>query len=166
MPQSFNVVINSNFCTTETAGNATNDKNYYIDWTSILPQGEYQLSFSFIAEGNQLTTLPTVPLIYIDFLTQGKIDAVQPSYQATSSNFLGMVYPIVFHNATNYNYFRADIQSNNPIYLSNRPYTNNFRVQILTNDNPPVPYVDQTAAPVSIAPYVLNLHFKLLKEAK
>jgi len=77
-----------------------------------------------------------------------------------------MVYSSMFHQPTNYNYFRADTQFNNPIYLPNRPYTNNFRVQILTNDNPPVPYVDQTAVPVSIASYVLNLHFKLLKEAK
>lgn len=161
----YNVIVNSKFCTTATAGNAVNDKSYYIDWSSILPQGEYELSFNFLSEGNAVDTLPSLPIISIDFLAQGYIELCRPSYQATSSNILGFVYPLGFHPATNQVFFRAEKYSNNPVFLVNRPYNNEFRVQILNNDNPPIPWVDQAAVPVSMAPYVLNLSFKLLKKA-
>lgn len=159
----YNVIVNSTFCTAETAGNAVNDKSYYIDWTSVLPQGEYELSFTFVSEGNQLDTFPSLPLINIDFLGQGNIEACKPSYQATSSQILGIVYPVGFHPATNYVFFRAEKYSNPPVFLVNRPYNNNFRVQILNNDIAPIPWVDQAAVPASISHYVLNLSFKLLK---
>ena len=159
----YNVIVNSNFCTTETAGNDVNDKSYYIDWTSVLPQGEYELSFSFISEGNIINTFPSLPLINIDFLGQANIEAVQPSYQGTSSQILGCLYPTQFHQATDYVFFRAEKYSNAPVFLVNRPYNSNFRVQILNNANPPIPWVDQAAVPVSINSYIMTLSFKLLK---
>ena len=91
MSKTYNVVINSNFCTSGTAGQLNSDKNYYIDWSAIMPQGEYEITFSFISEANILTSLANLPLIYVDFLSQANIDAVQPGYQATSAKFLGML---------------------------------------------------------------------------
>lgn len=161
----YNVILNSNFCTTETAGNTVNDKSYYIDWSSILPQGEYELSFNFISEGNIINTFPSLPLINIDFLGQGNIESCKPSYQATSSNILGVLYPTQFHQATDYVFFRAEKYSNTPVFLVNRPYNNNFKVHILNNANPPIPWVDQAAVPASINSYVMTLSFKLLKKA-
>ena len=49
MARSYNIVVNSNFCTSGTSGNANNNKNYYIDWTSVMPKGRYELTFSFIS---------------------------------------------------------------------------------------------------------------------
>lgn len=165
MPKSYNIVLNSFFCTSDTLGNLTSDKNYYIDWSSIMPKGEYELTFSFIAEGNYITTQATLPLIYIDFLTASKVNATQTGFQASSSTFLGNVYSTYLDPNAHICYYRADQAFNNPIFLSNRPYDNLFNVKIVTNDNPPVPWVDQATIPVTMGPYVLNLHFKLLKEA-
>ena len=166
MPRSYNIVLNSLFCTAGSAANLPTDKSYFVDWSAYLPQGEYEVTFSFISEGNQLTTFPTMPLVYIDLLSQADIKAPQAVFQATSSNFLGALHPTLFHPTTNYIYFRAEHNTNNPIYMSNRPYNNEFRVQILNNSNPPIAYVDQNATPQPVNDYVLNLNFKLLKEAK
>lgn len=166
MVRSYNIVVNSNFCTSATAGNANSDKNYYIDWTSVLPQGEYELSFSFISEATDtINALNNIPLVYIDFLSQANIDAVQPGFQATASQFLGMLYPTLIHQPTDSCILRAEQSSNNPIFLVNRPYNNEFRVQILNNANPAVAWTDDATIPNPPAPYVMNLKFKLLKEA-
>jgi hypothetical protein len=88
---------------------------------------------------------------------------VQPGFQATASQFLGMLFPTILHQSTDSATLRSEQQSNNPIFLVNRPYSNNFRVQILNNANPPVAWVDDATVPNPPAPYVMNLHFKLLK---
>lgn len=162
--KSYNIVVNSNFCTSGTSANANSDKNYYIDWTSVLPQAEYELTFSFISEAtNTINVLNNIPLVYIDFLSQANIDAVQPIFQATASQFLGMLYPTLIHQPSNSSFLRAEQSSNNPIFLVNRPYRNEFRVQILNNENPPVAWTDDATIPNAPAPYVMNLNFKLLK---
>ena len=93
MNQSYNVVDNSNLCTPETALNPNSNKNYYIDWFAILPQGEFELTFSFMSENNVINTFLNLPLIYVDFLSQANIDLCQSSYQASSSTLLGLVFP-------------------------------------------------------------------------
>ena len=35
--KNYNIVLNSNSCTTETAGNINTNKINYIDWSAILP---------------------------------------------------------------------------------------------------------------------------------
>ena len=95
MNQSYNVVVNSNFCTPETTANPNANKNYYIDWSAILPQGEYELTFSFMSEVVNITTFLNLPMIYVDFLSQANIDFCQASFQAPSSNLLGLVFPTV-----------------------------------------------------------------------
>ena len=39
--------------------------------------------------------MSTLPIITIDFLNQGNIDICQPTYQTTSSNILGLIYPTI-----------------------------------------------------------------------
>ncbi len=122
----FNVVINSSYCTTDSSGNTFSNKNYYIDWSSILPDKNFKLTFSFISESCQINTLVQIAIITIDFLNQANINICQPTYQATSSNILGLVFPayLLSVNAP-YTFLRADKNYNNPIYLS-RPRQNNL----------------------------------------
>ena len=87
--KNYNIVLNSNFCTNESAANTNTNKNYYIDWSAILPDKNFKLTFSFISECDTITAFSTIPLITIDFLNQGKqVASQQPatSYQSTSSN--------------------------------------------------------------------------------
>lgn len=165
MNQSFNVVVNSNLSTPDTAGNANTNKNYYIDWSSILPQGEYELTFSFMSEVVNITTFLNLPMIYVDFLAQAHINSCQASYQATSSNLLGFAFPTVFDQTTHFAYLRADKNCNQPIFLVNRPYSNNFNIRILNNSNPATSWLDDSATPQDLGAYVIIFHFRLLKKA-
>lgn len=165
MSKSYNIVINSVFCTSDTALNVNSNKNYYIDWSAILPQGEYELTFSFISEGNTIQNFVQLPLIYADFLTQANIDAVQPAFQGTSSSLLGTIFPQTLDINAHIAYFRADSKFNPPIYLVNRPYCNNFNIRVLSNDNPATFWIDEATMSASIGAYVMILHFTLLKKA-
>jgi hypothetical protein len=166
MVRSYNIVINSNFCTSGTSANANSDKNYYIDWSAVMPKGSYELTFSFLSKtADTITVLGNLPLVYVDFLTQGNIDATQPGFQASASTFLGMLFPTITHGATDSSILRAEQLTNSPIFLVNRPWNKEFRVQILNGANPPVAWVDDAAIPQPMPSYIMNLHFKLLKEA-
>ena len=144
--KNYNVVLNSNFCTIDTQTNVVNNKNYYIDWSAVLPDKNFKLTFSFISEANYITDLLFVPIITIDFLNQGNVDMSQKNYQATSSNILGLLFPTYLDPNAHDTYFRADKNFNPPIYLS-RPRQNNFNVQIISNGSPPQLWVDDVATP-------------------
>lgn len=164
--KSYNIVLNSNFCTSATSANANSDKNYYIDWSAVMPKGEYELTFSFLSKAaDTITILGNLPLVYVDFLTQANIDATQPGFQATASTFLGMLFPTITHQATDSSILRSEQITNSPIFLVNRPWNKEFRVQVLNGANPPVAWVDDSVTPVGLPSYIMNLHFRLLKEA-
>ena len=157
--KNYNVVLNPNYCTTDTAANTTSNKNYYIDWSAILPDKNFKLTFSFISEGSTILNLINIPIITIDFLNQANIDICQTTYQATSSNILGLIFPTYLDPNNHIAYFRADKNFNNPLYLS-RPRQNNFNVQMVNNAKPPILWVDETATPLDFPPYVLILSFE------
>ena len=100
-----------------------------------------------------------IPIITIDFLNQANIDICQTTYQATSSNILGLIFPTYLDPNNHIAYFRADKNFNNPIYIS-RPRQNNFNVKIFNNVNPPAVWSDDGGIPLSISPYVLILSFE------
>ena len=112
-----------------------------------------------MSETNYISILTTIPIITIDFLNQGNIDISQQSYQATSSNILGLIFPTYLDPNAHLVYFRADKIFNNPIYLS-RPRQNNFNVTIINHNNPLTKWVDNDATPQPLAPYVLILSFE------
>ena len=106
-----------------------------------------------------IKTLVYIPIITIDFLNQGNIDICQTTYQATSSNILGLIFP-TYLDPTNHNaYFRADRNDNNPVYLS-RPRQNYFHVRIVNNANPPILWVDEAGTPLDLKSCVLILSFE------
>jgi len=160
----FNVILNSFNCTAGTVANANNDKSYYIDWSARLPQGVYKFSFTFQAEGNIVINIPTNALVYSDIVSSSSNMILPQSTVYNNTNILGVLYPVVTHPPTNVAYLKADRHSNPPIYLNNRPFNNEFRVQIQTNDLVPIPWVDETATPVSISAYILIMQFELIRE--
>jgi len=163
MPQTFNVVLNSTYCTTETASNPNTNKNYYIDWSARLPKAEYELTFSFVAKCNFIQNFTNLPCVNIDLLSQGNTQQPLPNYQSTNSNLLGTLFPSYLDPTAHIAFLRADQAFNPSIYLANRPYSNLFNVLITNGANPPVSWVDEAATPATIGAYVLILHFKVLK---
>jgi hypothetical protein len=159
MSKNYNVVLNNNYCTTDSVGNPNTNKSYYIDWSAILPDKNFKLTFTFISESNTIKTLVDIPIITIDFLNQGNIDICQSTYQATSSNILGLIFPTYLDPNNHSTYFRADKNFNNPIYLA-RPRQNNFNVRIVSNSNPPIFWFDDAVVPLPMSNYVLILSFE------
>jgi len=162
--KNYNVVLNSNFCTFDSAGNTNSNKNYYIDWSSILPDKKFKLTFSFISKTCIINTLVQIPIITIDFLNQAnnyKCQQSSTTYQATSSNILGLIFPSYLLSANSpFSFLRADKDYNTPIYLS-RPRQNYFNVSMINNNNPPVLWVDESApTPLDFPAYVLILSFE------
>jgi hypothetical protein len=155
----YNIVLNSQFCTSATSANVNTNKEYYVDWSAILPNKKFKLTFSFVSEGCYITTFGLMPLITIDFLNQGNISICNQSFQATTSTILGLTYPTYLDPNAHIAYFRADKDFNNQIYTP-RPFSNNFNVRIITNGNPPALWLDEAVVPADFPQYVLILSFE------
>lgn len=161
----FNVILNSFNCTTATQANDNNDKSYYIDWSARMPQGEYKFSFTFQAEGNIINTIPTIAMVYSDIVSSSSNMILPQSTVYNNTNILGALFPTMVDPNAHVCYLKADRQSNPPIYLNNRPFNNEFRVQVQSNDLVPIPWVDETApTPAPISAYILIMQFELLRE--
>ena len=52
--ESYNVYVDSNSASVSTVGNIAN--KYYINWASIIPEGSYNVSFSFISQSDDIYT--------------------------------------------------------------------------------------------------------------
>ena len=155
----YNIVLNSNFCTAASVVNTNSNKEYYVDWSAILPNKKFKLSYSFISEGCYITTFTSLPIISTNLLTSANIIQTQASFQSTSSSVLGLVFPTYLDPNAHIAYFRNDKNFNNEVYTS-RPFSNNFYVKIQTNANPPAFWVDQTLIPEDFPQYVLILSFE------
>ena len=157
------LVLNPLNSTLETLANDTYNKSYYIDWSSRMPEGKYRLSFTFISEGNTVNSFATIPVVYTNIVSSSSNSILPQALVYQNTNILGVLYPTSIHTPTDICYFRADLTSNPPIYLNNRPFDNTFNVQIFNNSSPPLSYLDQAAVPVNIGIYMLILHFELLE---
>jgi hypothetical protein len=150
----YNFCLNSNF-----GGNTTiTSSTFFVDW-SIMPEGEYKVSFTFTSAitatdlGNT-----TNAVIYLD-LGQASSSIIEPS-SALSKNtyrggFLGCLRQTSYAIAADYvTYLYADTVTNPPIYILNRPRNNNVSVDINTS---------ATSTTTNFSPigaYVLTLSFE------
>ena len=150
----YNFCLNSNL-----GGNTTiTSSTFFVDW-SIMPEGEYKVSFTFTSAitatdlGNT-----TNAVIYLD-LGQASSSIIEPS-SALSKNtyrggFLGCLRQTSYANATDFvTYLYADTVSNPPIYILNRPRNNSVSVDINTS---------ATSTTTNFSPigaYVLTLSFE------
>ncbi len=53
----YNVILSSENCTSATSSNANNLKSYSVDFPSIMPEGEYLMSFSYLGGGSFLNIM-------------------------------------------------------------------------------------------------------------
>lgn len=156
--RTYNFCLNSNF-----GGNTpTTYSSFFVDW-SVLPEGEYKVSFSFTSAITSTDIAGNLnALLYLD-LGQASTSMIKSS-TALSNNtyrgsFLGCLrqtsYAIGTTTPTDYvTFLYADKYSNPPIYLFTRPRNNNVSVEInrantsFTSFSP-------------IGDYVLTLSFEL-----
>jgi hypothetical protein len=154
-----------NFCLNSNFGGRTpaTSSSFFVDW-SVLPEGEYKVSFTFTSEatGTDLTDV-TNAVIYLD-LGQASQSIIEPS-AALSANtyrggFLGCLRPAGFTTGgttvSDYiTFLYADTNTNPPVYILTRPRNNSVSVDIHTSST------TTTTNYSPIGAYVLTLSFEL-----
>jgi hypothetical protein len=155
----YNFVLNSNF------GGATpvTSSTFFVDW-SVLPEGEYKVSFTFTSAlaGTDIV-ITTNAVVYLD-LGQASTSIIESS-SALSGNvyrggFLGCLRPTGYQvgttTPTDYlTYLYADTNTNPPVYILSRPRNNNISVDIHTSSTT----TNTNYSPIGA--YVLTLSFEL-----
>ena len=133
----YNVVLNS----VNGSGTYNAQKTYNFDW-SVMPRGKYRVHYTYTGKVNNIDgtklALINVPLGNSKTFTTGA------TTQAAQSNFLGALSPLVSQIAATNSTWKADDNTNAPIYLDDRPYQSTFQVDILDGNG--LPFVDATAA--------------------
>ena len=151
----YNFCLNSNF-----GGNApTTSSTFFVDW-SVLPEGEYKVSFAFTSSiaGTDLANANNA-VIYLD-LGQASTSIIESS-AALSSNtyrggFLGCLRQTSYSVTTDFiTYLYADTTTNPPVYILNRPRNTSVSVDIHTSA------ISTTTNFSPIGAYVLTLSFEL-----
>ncbi len=145
MPETYNVYIDSNDASILTTGNVANE--YYINWASIMPDGSYNVSFSFMCQSDDdilNTELGTV------FCNLGGTNQFKANGSATTAiGFLSIV-----NIALASSYFYADRTTNPKVYLKQRPNENALVVRICDGFN--------TNNELGTVQYNMILHFEKL----
>ena len=154
-----------NFCLNSNFGGATpaTSSTFFVDW-SVLPQGEYKVSFTFTSEATatDLTAVSNA-VLYLD-LGQASTSIIESSValsgNAYKGGFLGCLRPAGFTTggttATDYiTFLYADTNTNPPVYILSRPRNNSVSVDIHTGST------TTTTNYSPIGAYVLTLSFEL-----
>jgi hypothetical protein len=154
----YNFCLNSNFGGNTPATSST----FFVDW-SVMPEGEYKVSFTFTSAitGTDLANT-TNAVIYLD-LGQASTSIIEPSLALASNTyrggFLGCLRPTSYTTGTTIatdfiTFLYADTNTNPPIYILSRPRNNNVSVDIHTSS---------TTTTTNFAPigaFVLTLSFE------
>jgi len=149
-----------NFCFNSNFGGATPETSstFFVDW-SVLPQGEYKVSFTFTSTITA-TDLGNVSnaVIYLD-LGQASTTIIEASValsgNAYRGGFLGCLRQTSYTETANYvTFLYADTNTNPPVYILSRPRNNSVCVDIHTGS---------TTTSTNFTPigtYVLTLSFE------
>jgi len=154
-----------NFCLNSNFGGATpaTSSTFFVDW-SVLPEGEYKVSFTFtssIASSDLGNT--TNAVIYLD-LGQASTSIIEAStanaINTYRGGFLGCLrqtsYATGTTTPTDYiTFLYADTITNPPVYIFTRPRNNSVSVDIHTSS------ITTTTNFSPIGSYVLTLSFEL-----
>lgn len=150
-----NVIINSN---QKINGGTNNNAEYFIDWGAILKdRTAYKLHWTYVGQPNTLTASSKLAQVVVDFQTENYLNNTSLTGAPTTQT-IGHLRSFYLNGTINYLF--ADDGNNTPMYLSNRPYNNRFRVQVLTNDATPIPWTDNAGTPVANNNYILTLSFQ------
>ena len=146
----YNVLLNSN---NRVSGTGTSTCTYYFDW-SILPDTPYRVSWGFVTGGNVDSTVNKVLLIEANLSQSSVFVANTIRVRATNSYFLGTAIT----NESGLSFLYGDRNTNGDIYLTHRPVSNEFEVNLKTLSG--LPWTDSVGAEIS--DYILSLTFETI----
>ena len=143
-----------NFLFNSTKGSGTiESKTYFMNW-SMLPEGRYKGTFSFITASG--TTTVACCNIFMDLGQDLSYPAMSPTGAQLSSGYFYIGSAGVTSIGVN-TYLYTNSIDNPPFTLLGRPTQNQVNIRILQND------ANQSAYPTDLA-YTLTLSLELLDE--
>jgi len=151
--EAFNVVCDSR--TNYAAGAGSQNRSYYFDW-SVIPDGKYELTFSFISDMNTLGLIQQYS-IFSNMISPQNAFQAGSRVGANTIAYLGTLRPdaVNANVAPNANNVLVANSTDNPPVIVNRPMTNIFTIGIYDGLSGTLvnPFTD----------YMLTLHFKPLR---
>ena len=151
-PYRFNIVLNSQ---QSAAFINTNDTYYEFNWTNI-PQGKYQIQFSWLGKNNGDYVANDCPAIFLSLGTVPSVYQANGQTRSNVSNYIGSLRTQT-HAAGQVSFF-ANTTDNPEVYYNNLPTSGPIRVQVFRSDFV-TPFTTVTGA-VDIADFVMVLTFK------
>lgn len=146
----YNVLLNSN---NRVAGTGTSSCTYYFDW-SILPESAYKVSWGFVTGGNVDATVNSILLVEANLSQSSVFVANTTRVRASNSYILGTAIT----NESGSSFLYGDRNTNGDIYLTHRPFSNEFEVNLKTLTG--LPWKDNVNAEIS--EYLLSLTFETI----
>jgi len=145
--KSYTVVLNST--NKISSGASLSDCRFGMNW-GILPDGEYDVHFTFISKVMNLSTTD-IACINVN-LGSSNVFQAGANTSANTLNFLGIAKPYLISTTA---YLLSEDNTNPPIFLNGRPRDNFIDVIINANDN--ITLFAPTTG--SMLDWVLQLHF-------
>jgi len=145
--KSYNVVLNST--NKISAGASLADCRFGMNW-GILPDGEYEVHFTFISKVMNLSTTD-IACINVN-LGSSNVFQAGSNTSANTINFIGVAKPYLVGTSS---YLLSEDSTNPPLFLNGRPRDNYIDVLINANDN----ITAFTPTTGSMADWVLQLQF-------
>jgi len=128
---------------TKIGGTNANDLTYNFDW-SIIPEGEYELSFNFISEpkkvtGAEMTDVTQAVMVSVNVPLSGERYKTTTTGNASTSSVIGLIQMVSVDGFADDNpdfFIRQwkSLPDNPPIKLKGSPQGNSIKVELLQND--------------------------------
>lgn len=145
--KSYSVILNS---TNKISSGATlSECRFGMNW-GILPEGEYEVHFTFISKVMNLSTTD-IACINVN-LGSSNVYQAGANTSASTLNFIGIAKPYLIGTSS---YLLSEDNTNPPIYLNGRPRDNFIDVHIEANDN----ITNFAPTTGSMADWILQLQF-------
>jgi len=145
--KSYNVVLNST--NKISSGASLSDCRFGMNW-GILPEGEYEVHFTFISKVMNLSTTD-IACINVN-LGSSNVFQAGANTSANTLNFIGIAKPYLVSTTA---FLLAEDNTNPSVFLNGRPRDNYIDVIINANDNVTL-YAPTTGAMLD---WVLQLQF-------
>ena len=145
--KSYSVVLNST--NKISSGASLSDCRFGMNW-GILPDGEYEVHFTFISKVMNLSTTD-IACINVN-LGSSNVFQAGANTSANTLNFIGIAKPYLVSTTA---YLLSEDNTNPPIFLNGRPRDNFIDVHIKLNDN--VTLFAPTTG--SMVDWILQLYF-------
>jgi len=153
-PHSFNIVLNSQQVSASSSGN-NNDCTYEFNWSNI-PQGKYEMTFSYKGQNNADFVSDDSPQLFLSLNSVASTYQASNAYGSVVSSYIGALHAET--HAAGQVAFYANEQDNCKVYFENLPTSGPIRLKVFRADFvTPFTTLD---ADTELANYVVVLHFK------